>query len=191
MSLSPYIEPKYPLGKILTGQYTVGNEYVEYLNQGRDYIGLYHVLPNNEAWSETVPTPGTSKLLIIKKYNFSDDVRTYNDNSNSHQNNYKSPAIYFPILTAEDYRRGKFLRYFVQKRNNPMNTIIEISPDDYYSVNSNNKMGINGVIWNAVQIEWHINSTLAENMNRQAVEFTSAEFVGMNRYIKNFKEFVK
>ncbi len=176
------------LHDIITGQYTPGNEFV--LSAGEDYIGMYHKLPNNEYWTEEKPSR-TAKLLGIKRTDLSDTVNLYNRLNKITQNNYVSPIVAQPIITLNEYAVGYVLRFFVQKRNNPLVTIQEIDGEQYSSINTSNFVGINGVIWNHTAIRWSITGKNALELNKKAIIEASKNFLGLQYYLTDFLEFSK
>ena len=184
-------EPYYPIHKIQTGKYTNGAELVtDDVNQ-MDYIGLYHILPNGEYWSHSSPNANSQKL-ISKRMDVSPDVKRFNSIRGKEPANYTSPIPYYPILTSSDYELGYVMRYFVQKRNNPLVTITEIDPSQYNTLNSNNQPGISSLLWNNTEIQWSIRGSYAIQMNMQEVQRAIDNgFINLQNYLTNPLEFWK
>jgi len=187
----PIKRPYYGLHQIVAGQYTAGNEYV--LDDGTDYIGMYHMLPNGQIFTHSKPIP-TSQELYEKRVDVSEDVIFFNNLTNRKASRYTSPISYQPIVSNGDYERGQIERCFVQKRNNPRTTIVEIDGRQYNQINRNNTPGINGVIWNNIIIPWRISKVPpqdAADLNR--IELIKAEdnFMGIGAYLTNILEFYK
>lgn len=184
----------YPLHSITTGQYTSGGEYVYWkpvtLDTDIEYVGLYHVLPNGEVWTGAVPSD-TSQRLVEKRFEVSYDVKVYDRNRDRTINRYVSPVSVWPRPTQEDYMTGYIDRFFVQKRNQPYNTIQEIDADQYISINTTDKPGINGLIWNHVQLRWYITGKFASDMNQTAIHKAEKNFPGLKMYLKFPLEFWK
>ena len=85
-------------------------------------------------------------------------------------------------------------RFFVQKRNSPLNTIIEIDSSQYNSVNVTNKPGINGVVWNKIRIIWKISKipeTDAKYLNLLTLQESEHNFPYISRYLTNPLEYYK
>jgi hypothetical protein len=183
-------EPFYPLHSIETGKYTPGGEYVVANKPHIDYIGLYHVLPNDQLWTGSTPTLNSEKL-VPKRLDASDDVKRYDSIKQRDQSNYISPISYYPQPTFEEYRVGKIFRYFVQKRNNPYTTIQEIDAPQYISINRSNFTGIDGFVWNYVELEWVLNFNMAYEINKRVVSEASIKFPGLEKYLVNYLEFTK
>lgn len=183
--------PYYPLHKIDTGKYTSGNEFIIDDIKQTDYIGLYHILPNGEYWSNASPKSDSVKLLP-KKMMVTTDVRRYNILKNTTSSNYVSPIPYYPILSNVDYELGYVMRYFVQKRNNPYATIQEIDPTQFNTLNSKNNPGISELLWNNVEIKWALKGVYASQLNLQEIRRAEINgFINLSNYLKNPLEFWK
>lgn len=191
MPLSPYTEPYYPLNNIEKGLYTNGGEFVPYFRTEDDFVGLYHILPNGEYWSEAEPTEGKSFRLVPKRFDASSDVLRYNQIRQRPESRYVSPIDYFPLIDNEDRRIGFIFRFFVQKRNSPTNTITEVDADQYKSINVDNFPGISNLVWNNCTIKWHITGTHAEQLNINAIKKAEINFPGIEKYLSNTLEFWK
>lgn len=187
----PIKRPYYGIHQIITGQYTAGGEFV--LDDGNDYIGVYHILPNGQRFTHPRPKP-SSKELHEKRTDMAEDVIFYNRLTRREISRHTYPIQYQPIPTNDDYEFGQIERYFVQKRNDPRNTILEIDGQQFNQINVNNSPGINGVIWNSVIIPWRISVISREHaadLNRTALIDAEHNFVGIGAYITNVLEFYK
>jgi len=186
-----HIAPFYPIHKIQTGKYTAGNELVTDDILQTDYIGLYHILPNGDYWSNSSPQPNSVKLKL-KKMVVSPDVRRYNTIRGKQPANYLSPISYYPVITQTDYELGYVMRYFVQKRNNPFLTIQEIDGPQYNTLNNRNRPGISSLIWNNVEIKWTIKGVYATQLNQQQIQKAELNgFLNLSNYLRNPLEFWK
>lgn len=184
-------QPYYNLHQILTGQYTSGGEFV--LASGEDYIGGYHVLPNEQRFSEFRPTD-KSVELFEKKMNPTEDILRYNRISGNVINRYVPPIAYQPNPTSDEYKNGRFDRFFVQRRNSPFNSIVEIDNTQYNQVNTLNNPGINGVLWNRLLINWRISKIPkqdAQYLNQYALQAAAVNFLGIGDFLQNTLEFYK
>lgn len=187
----PVNRPYYALHQIVTGQYTSGNEFV--LADGSDYIGGYHILPNEQVFTGAQPQI-TSNELYVKRTDQTEDVKQYNILTNSKTSQYVSPIPIFRIPDSDEYREGIMERYFVQKRNNPLNTIMEIDADQYNSINRDNVEGINGVMYNDLLIDWRISNIPrgdAQYHNQQTLITSEKTFRGITSFLTNPLEFYK
>jgi len=188
--LNSFFEPSYPLYKIRTSLYTKGGEFVSY-NDNEDYVGLYHELPNGDYWTEAVPTDGTSFRIIPKRFDASEDVIRYNKIRQRQVSEYIQPSEVAPIIDVSDRQTGFIFRFFVQKRNAPETTIVEVDAEQYRSINRRNFPGINHLIWNNCTIKWRITGTFAEQLNINAINDAEKNFPGIAKYLKNPLEFWK
>lgn len=181
-------KPYYNLHQITTGLYARAGELVD--STFTDYEGLYHKLPNGQLFSGEVPSQ-TSVELFVKKFDVSTDVQTYNKIRQVQDSHYISPVPYNPIPNSQQRLQGKMVRFFVQKRNNPLNSITEIDVDQYYSINSANRPGINEVIWTKCFVNWTIagDTSLVIQLNTNEIVRTQTTFQGLQTYLTNLLEF--
>lgn len=187
----PVSRPYYSLHQILTGQYTTGNEYV--LSDGLDYIGMYHILPNEQVFTEAQPNL-SSQELFVKRNDQTKEVEEYNRITSSRISQYRSPIPIQRQIESDEYMEGMIQRYFVQKRNNPVRTIMEIDGNQYNSINTSNKEGINGLLYNSIAIDWRISkipSQDAAELNRRALVGAERKFKGIGQFLSNTLEFYK
>lgn len=188
--MSNRIAPFYPIAKIETGQYTAGGEFVLWEDLTVDYVGLYHILPNGQRWTGPSPNDG-SKLIVVKRFDASEDVKIYNTNRRVVSNNYVAPINMPPVIETQNYLEGQVLRYFVQQRNNPLNTIHEINRDQFLSINRKNRPGINAAIWRHLVLEWKLSGDLAGHFNKISINTAQRDFPGIQLFLQNPLEFVK
>lgn len=187
----PIQVPYYNLHQLILGQYTPGNEFV--LKDGSDYIGLYYIIPTGQRFTGARPEP-KSEELFVKRINQNNEVRIYNNINESQYQRYSNPVLTTQFPTSDDYERGFMERFFVQKRNSPLNTIIEIDSPQYNSVNVTNKPGINGVVWNKLRIIWKISKipeTDAKYLNLLTLQESEHNFPYISRYLTNPLEYYK
>lgn len=180
---------KYPIHSIRTGQYTKGKQY-RHWDSLTEYIGLYHVLPNGQIWTDHEPSPQSIMLVEIKPTD-SQTVITYNNIKNIIPVESSSPTPYYPKPNDQQYLDGYIYRCFVQKRNNPYPTIIEINSDQFNAMSTANSNSINPVIWNSVEIKWMLDKKLAVDMNRNNIAEAEKTFKGLARYLTNHLEFCR
>lgn len=182
-------QPYYNKHQILTGQYAQLGRFI--LKNGNDYVGGFHVLPNGQYFSEFSPSD-KSEELFIKQFDVTEDVKVFNRVSGITNVKYINPIPYLIRPTLDDYEEGFLYRYFVQKRNNPLVTIIEIDPDQFNKINIKNQPGINGGLWNKCLIKWKINGSYIQEFNtRELDRVTASGFVGIRGYLINLFEFAK
>jgi len=184
-------KPYYPPHQISPGKYTPGGEFV--LPDGAEYIGPYHILQNGWVYTEFKPSVNGKRLYPLN-VTLSEDVRQYNRIKQMNVSQYMSPIPYTVIPTMEDYVRGEIYRYFVQKRNNPSRTIIEIDLPQYMSINTKGLPGINGVMYNSLVVPWVISKVekqSAYQVNLQKIIKAESDFIGIGLYLRDATEFYK
>lgn len=189
--LSRISKPYYNLHQITTGQFTDGNEFA--LNDGTIYVGSYHILPNNQRFTEFQPN-GKSVELFELRLNPTQDILRYNQITGNAINKYIAPISFQPNPSLDDYKKGRIERFFIQKRNSSLNTIIEIDSNQFNSINTLNNPGINGVIWNKLKINWIISKIPKEDafyLNQQQLIRNSINFPGIGIFITNPLEFYR
>lgn len=184
-------KPFYGEHQIIAGQYTAGNEYV--YENGDDYVGTYHVFPNGQMFTGANRNV-KSVQIFEKRFDISEDVKIYNRINSLDIGRYTSPVLYLPRPTHSDYRVGKFQRYFIQKRNSPLHTLMEITPEQYNTVNTKNSYGINGVIWQRGTLIWYISLLPADQisvLNEAQIDNISKVMIGIRKILSNNLEFYR
>lgn len=183
--------PFYNLHQIEKGFYTSGGEFV--LKDGSEYVGSYHKLPSGQQFTGFRPEKGSVEIFELR-LNPNPDILRYNQITGNEINRYDPPVSFQPMPTTDDYKKGKIERFLVQKRNSPLNTILEIDHLQYQSINTKNNPGINGVIYNSVRIDWIISKIPiadAEYLNGRTLESTSIKFPYIETFLTNKLEFYR
>jgi hypothetical protein len=183
--------PYYNLHQLVLGQYTEGGEFV--LEDGTDYVGLYHTAPNQQSFAGARPER-TTKLLVPKRVELTTDGLLYTKIKKSNYPNYVIPYTVSPMPTNEDYTKGSIERFFLQKRNNPKDSIIEVDFLQYNSVNTTNKPGINGVVWNRTKIIWKISKIPrpdATTANKFTVMSVLQKFPYLDSFVTAYDEYYR
>lgn len=178
----------FPEGDIKT-KYAKSGEFV-IKESNHDFEGLYHILPDGTKWTE--PKPSTkSEELTTKRFDVSERVQQYNLQKGETQKLTGIPTPHYPIPNSDDYNRGYINRYFLQKKNNPLNSIIEVSEQEYRSVSTNGT--IDPTLWNKVTVKWKITSKHAGEMNENTLKkvLRQSNFKHLEKYLNNYFEFVK
>tara|TARA_R110000822_G_scaffold128195_16_gene263930 strand:- start:954 stop:1529 length:576 start_codon:yes stop_codon:yes gene_type:complete len=185
-------KPYYAVHRINTGKYTIGNEFIT--NDGSDYVGTYHILPNKQIFTGEHPTQDTVELFL-KRHDVSEVIKRYNRLTNNTVSKYISPVAYQPRPTLDEYADGFITRYFVQKRTRPsVDNILEIDAQQYNSINTNNVAGINGVTWSHVIMDWKISilsSDSVHQLNSREIQRYVNHFNGIEIYLYNTLEYYK
>jgi len=116
----------YPSNKIITDQYTPGNQFAYISNPTVEYKGYYYTLSNNNSYSGKNPNDGTPIQLV-----------TYQPVTPNRDSDPVLNPAYFGAVpiggvnppTTQDYLRGDFIRYFSKKRNQLY--YVEVNSDVY------------------------------------------------------------
>lgn len=183
--------PYFNLHQVITGQYTSGGEYV--FADGTDYIGPFHILPTNQLFTGTRPE-SKSKEIFEKRLDTTPDILRYNVNTGNSSPRYETPVAITRVPTSEEYKIGEMERYFVQKRNSPLNTIIEIDGVQFNKINTRNNPGINGIIWKELLLIWKIGKLPMEDVsswNLRLINEKNNDFPGLKNFLSNSLEFYK
>ncbi len=181
-------KPYFAQHQIITSQYTDGSEYI--LENGDEYIGLYHILPTGQRFTE-ITQSDKSVLLLPKRLELSNSAKTYNKNTSFKTFNYVLPIPYSPQLTLKNWKESSFQRYFIQKRNNPIGTIMEIDYEQYQSINTINQVGINGNIYNKCEMEWRIAGPDISTWNEYSIALAERNFPFLKTFLVDNLEFSK
>ena len=100
------------------------------------------------------------------------------------------PEVFYPEPDEDDYNKGQFQRFFVQKINDP-SLIYEIDQDQYKAVNRENKVGINKLLYKRFELQWMLTGLDAASINKSNIEIQSIENPGLDRYLENTMQFVR
>ncbi len=177
--------------QIDTGKYAVPNQYI-FLN-GKEYVGPYHILPNGKFFTGFIPDMKSVEIIERPNQNFTADVINYNTLKNAQVPTHKSPIPVFPIIGEDDIEAGYIERFFIQKRNDPTNSIIEIDLDQYLNVGLENN-NISKINYNATYLKWHISNLdtpILIELNKQSINTAEKNFKGLKKYLLNYLEYSK
>lgn len=183
--------PYYNFHQIVVGLYTDGNEFV--LPDGSDYIGLYHKLPNQQVFTGARPELNSLRLLE-KRIEQTPDGLLYNNVKQITYPNYVVPRLTVPSVSSDDYMKGNISRFFVQKRNSPKNSIMEIDYIQYNTINTTNKPGINGIIYNKLKLNWIVSKIPpndAAYINELTLIKSEQTFPFIRTYLSDFLEYYR
>lgn len=169
-------------------RYTKGLEF--YTLDGLEYKGYYYIDSKNNVAHTYTKGVKYGKVLVPR--------HTFNTETARLRSKVKggsmSPIPILPSPTDYDYTNKAIIRYFVQKKNSPLNTIIEIDETQYNKVRlAESNSFINSNIYNSLSIEWRIagNEDYVYNSNKKIVEESESSFKGIKNFIKNYLQFYK
>lgn len=206
----------YPLSRIITGSNTQGNEFT---SDGKNYSGPFYKTYDGFYFSGKDPVTGDNKPLTPvvdntaarnkSQYDVADDANATEYNT---LKNVDTLDIYgfspinpfYPKPTAEDYRRGYFMRYFAKKRNESGN-VIETTLDVFTSLTRPDSI-YNYQVFHAIEVYWQLTGPLKdsvnpnngvrtagiEDTNKRLVEMKAKTFKGLMTFIGDkYSKFAK
>lgn len=167
--------------------YTEGFEL--YTEKGESYVGPYVLDDSNYAYKYIKNVKHLERLYSSTAYNV-ELVR----NTIKNKGGYATPIAYRPSPSHYEYKLGYIYRYFVQKRVSPVNTIVEISEDQYGKVGPiQSSTALNSSIYNDIKIRWAISGKKSHvyDFNFRQVKENLPKFIGLNKYIKDYYQFFR
>ena len=181
----------YNLHQIDTGKYALPNQFI--FLDGEDYVGPYHILPNGKFFTGNIPELKSKQIIEKGDKLISKDVIKYNNIKNEELTTFVSPVAFFPNINEIDIDNGYIERFFVQRRNNPDNTIMEIDLDQYLNIGTE-KNNISSVNYNSIHLKWYISKLDDKTkiqLNRRQIEDAEKKFKGLKKFITNYLEYSK
>jgi hypothetical protein len=169
-------------------KHTKGLEY--YTMNGLEYVGQYYLNPENNIAYIYDDMKVNTKILIPRHTFNTETIRLRSITKGG----YEAPVPIKVKPTDLEYTVGIVTRYFVQKRNSPLNTIVEIDSEQFSNIKSNSKKsGIDLNIYNSVSFQWMIsgNSRYVQNFNLRQIRDNLKDFKGLDKFLKNSLEFYK
>jgi hypothetical protein len=155
---------------------------------GQPYVGYYY-LENNIPISYSPSSRIGEKLLSYTEVNF---LRI--KNRINVKGGYRVPMGTRPVPTIYDYGTKYIERYFVQKRNSPLNSIIEIDRDQFNEITSQeNRSAINLNIYNNTSLSWMISGPieLVYATNIKKLDDLEETFPGLKSFLRDPLQFYK
>jgi hypothetical protein len=177
----------YLQNQLVTGLYTAGGQWQ--LEDGTEYVGPYHQYINDRlTYTNSKYQKGVSKQLfpLVTDPN----IKEYNKAANTSAKIWAHPKYHFPTVTAQHIQQSWIPRYFVQVRNNPQSTVIEINQDQFDNIGTTVN-GLDDVRYNSINIRWRITGTPNDiiNSNRQMLAIKNQSFPGIVNYLTDLTEF--
>jgi hypothetical protein len=157
------------------------------------YVGEY-CIANATHLTGTSPTPESKELIPTlgpygKKFKDENSVK-YFQLTRKDFTNHTMPLIHYPTPDEEDYDKGQFQRFFVQKINEPTK-LYEVDETQYKEVNRDNKVGIDKRLYEKFEIQWMLVGSDAEFINRQNISIQSKHNPGLDIYLQNTSQFIR
>jgi len=200
-----------PKRLVNTNLFTAGGEYLD-ASTGQPYEGAYHENFNGEAFTGKDQYDPNSKPLIRNPRTGgqssqvlpSSQNRKYAALNPNNQDLYRygaDPSPMVPILTGDDYKRGRILRYFARKRNQTPTLIIEIDQEMFDDISKRGGK-YNYTTWAVFNLYWKITGPLYDSRdrngvlvsgivdtNRRIVDKANEAFRGIKQYLTNLIEY--
>jgi len=150
----------YPKSRILVGLNSTKNEFT--LN-GKEFIGGYFMTFDGKYYSG-VPNSNNNFLLekveqeVTPKFTTNKDNFVFNKlNPNLNITEFIEPEPYYPIITEQDYKIGKIIRYFAKQRGIHIFKIIEIDKKTFDDISTQGGI-YNYPKWQVTSLFWRINT---------------------------------
>ena len=177
----------YLQNQIVTGLYTAGGQWQ--LEDGTEYIGPYHQYINDRlTYTNSKYQKGVSKQLfpLVTDSN----IKEYNQVKQTSAKIWATPKFHIPYITGDHIAQGWVPRYFVQVRNNPIATVIEIDENQFNNIGTPVN-GIDSSRYKSIELRWRITGTVVEisNSNRRLISISNQDFPGLVNYLTNLFEF--
>lgn len=183
----------YPKSQIIENLVTTGKEWM--LINGTEYIGLYHRYIDGTVMTGASYSPEFSQPL--KKYidlNTDFNQFVYNTLKKKVENTFPKASVSLPSL--DDYKIGKYTRYFIQKRND-LTDIMEINNDQFKSWQKPSG-GIDKNLYNAMPIDWKLTGPLYDletgefgvySTNYRIVQLSERKIPNISNFLTDYTEF--
>ena len=178
----------YPKSEIEGPFYASEGELVD--REGAEYIGFYVKAGGQILSGKEIDF--NSKLLRVGSAKFREPNATrYFQITRKEFTNHTVPVYFYPEPTLEDYKRRSFTRYFIQKINEPAESILEINEKQYNDWNTVNKVGIDGNLHRRIKFDWTIAGPDVVANNRKVLAYHENIMPGIKRYLSNITEFAR
>ena len=192
----------YPQSKILTNQYTNGQEFV-YLSTGVSYEGVYHIFANGKIYTGKNPRDGqTEELIISEDLEYLNEIPDVFDipqtlvpsstpyDAIRQRQNIKSPMseLIEPKYSEPVISYPSFKRYFLRRTNNVIFT--EVSQIDFNAIKIKDPK-YNFGIYIPFELIWTTSGANIAETNEKMTFLTEKRFkvYGLSKYITNYTEF--
>jgi len=181
-----------PASDIGPAEYTPGKDYM--LEDGKEYIGLYHVYSNGQIWSGPSFDKYSKELqeYVGTIANGTAEAGMYFTLTGTKFNKHRVPEYHYPQPIKKDYDKANFMRFFVAKKNDA-STITEVNKKQYAKINISNKVGINDDIYRQVQLKWSLSGPKASVMqfNKAAILKAAKLIPTIKSYLGDLAEYYK
>jgi|MDSZ01.3.fsa_nt_gb hypothetical protein len=103
-----------------------------------------------------------------------------------------NPEAFYHWPDEQDYERGQFTRFFVQRINDEAD-ITEVSGDEYAKINRSNSPGIDGGLYRGIELNWTIDGPPAEvrKANESVILDRRYDMPGITNFLTDLEEYHK
>lgn len=185
----------YPKSQLKENLYTLGGELIN-SRTGKIYIGYYYSTLDGKYFAGKTFSVDAIELIILNNIpSLSRDSFIYKNTSGLNLSELNiSNKINYP--TELDYDKGYFIRYFIKRVNGGVETIKEVSENDYIQYNNN-------ILYNNIQIYWKLKGNIYDekidgniipgvyDSNRRFVMESENKFFGLSKYIVNYIQYYR
>lgn len=172
----------YPLSEITENLYTSGFEFID-LQTGTYYTGYYFSTTDGKYYTGKTISETSVEIVPAKEETSSYYATGFNNS--------------VPNPTDEDYQKGYFTRYLIKRVNSSIETMLEVSKEDYEKSKQN-------PLYLQVMFDWKITGSLYDDMsnplypiygvlstNQSTVSNLEPQMPEISNFYKNYAEFYK
>ena len=188
----------YPKSHIITNLYTVGKEWM--LEDGVEYKGYYHKYIDGTVLTGAVFNKIESKKLIKFVDKFVQPNTLVYDKIKKPNKNFTVPQQRYPVLTMEDFEKGKITRYFIRRRNSTLQEDIYEVDEAQFKLLKRSKNGIDKNLYLGVEMAWKLTGPLndereqfnviygVQDTNKRMVILKDREMSGLKQFLTDYTE---
>jgi hypothetical protein len=169
----------YPKSEILKVDYTSGSEFL-IKSSKKFYVGYYYATNDGKYFSGQEYNSTTVEL--VKPFN---KVPSRNESSNY--------EFHYAMPTDSDYEKGFFIRYVIKRVNSGLETIKEISSEEY-------KSALLNPLYSAKSFNWKLTGPLYTtpedvpgivNTNQKTLDELEKSIPEVKKYFTNLAQYAK
>jgi len=174
------------------GLFTTGSTF---LLDGEEYVGQYNLVNN-------VPFSGPMFIsnVSVELTSFTDNelLAKYEtlvkDQKIKSIRNFKTPVAFKPTPSLDEYDKRFIERYFVKRRNDSNDPVIEIDKEQFDSIKAGSTSGINQNLYFGVSLRWRLvgqSKVEVELTNKNTLVMKESEIPGISNSLENLSEFAQ
>lgn len=190
-----------PKSKIQPNLYTNGGEY---LLNGVDYVGKYHLLYNGQAYTGIDQYDANPQLLtkytptnttavnsrvtdeVVFPFERAGNTEEYSAVATNVNTEVLAPLQYYPKPTQQDIAIGQMIRYFLKRFNDQR--FVEVNQETYNSIKNQDRRYA-WELWIPFEVPWTIKGSVEEvaKSNKQIVYYIEGKIKvrGLAKFLKN------